>query len=940
MRKFSFIFSLLMAFIMAVPAIAQDPEAIMMQPLPIDQNVRYGVLPNGLTYYIRHNEEPKNRAEFHIAQKVGSILEEDNQRGLAHFLEHMAFNGLQHYPGKSMLEYFQSIGLTFGGDINAYTGFDQTVYRLSNVPTEREAVLDSALLVLHDWSCAITLDEKEIDAERGVINEEWRTRGDASMRLYEAVLPIIFKGSKYANRLPIGTMDVVMNFKPQELRDYYHRWYRPDQQGIIVIGDFDAAKMEQKVKDLFSPIKMPENAAKREYFPVPDHKGIDYALYTDPESPSSLIYLFFQHETYPREHKNTLGYMLTHLATNLVNSMFNSRLNEIAQDPASPMAYAYNYDSNFFIAQTKDAFTFIGVAKEGKTLDTYKTLLTEAQRVNLHGFTQSELDRAKAEVKQQYETMFNERDKRKSIQYAEEYINHFCEGSYIPGIEIEYQILQGILPQIDLATINQIAKEAISEDNVSLIINGPKKDGAVYPTKEEVESNFKTIFASQVEAYVDNVSTEPLLANEPTPGKIVSESTDAATGITTMKLSNGATVLLKPTDFKNDEINMEAISLGGYSIYNGKCNPDIMFFDNAVACSALGTYTTTALEKYLAGKKASISFSMDDAYESINGSSSVKDFETMLQMNYLLFTDVRKDEKTFEAQRSSLVSSLKMMMNNPRFIFGDSIKSTIYMHNPMKMNPRIEDIEAVNYDNCLKLYSERVANAGDYTFSFVGKFDLKTIRPMIEKYIASLPDNGVREKYGYKVPTAKGEILNKFTLPMENPKVSVRYNLTGDIDFSMKTRTIFNFLSEVMDIVYTRTIREEEGGTYGVGTSAGCSFINKNYTFIFQFDTNVEKSQQLTDRAIKELKNVVENGADSADFQKVKEAAIKQYQDQLRENSYWMNVLTNKALGLDSYTGMADILNNLTLADFNAFVKKNVKFKNAATIMMVGEAKK
>ena len=309
-------------------------------------------------------------------------------------------------------------------------------------------------------------------------------------------------------------------------------------------------------------------------------------------------------------------------------------------------------------------------------------------------------------------------------------------------------------------------------------------------------------------------------------------------------------------------------------------------------------------------------------------------------MNYLLFTDVRKDEKTFEAQRSSLVSSLKMMMNNPRFIFGDSIKSTIYMHNPMKMNPRIEDIEAVNYDNCLKLYSERVANAGDYTFSFVGKFDLETIRPMIEKYIASLPDNGVREKYGYKVPTAKGEILNKFTLPMENPKVSVRYNLTGDIDFSMKTRTIFNFLSEVMDIVYTRTIREEEGGTYGVGTSAGCSFINKNYTFIFQFDTNVEKSQQLTDRAIKELKNVVENGADSADFQKVKEAAIKQYQDQLRENSYWMNVLTNKALGLDSYTGMADILNNLTLADFNAFVKKNVKFKNAATIMMVGEAKK
>lgn len=940
MRKLSILFSLMMAFFMALPVIAQEAENPMMQPLPIDQNVRYGVLPNGLTYYVRHNEEPKNRAEFHIAQKVGSILEEDNQRGLAHFLEHMAFNGLQHFPGKSMLEYFQNIGLTFGGDINAYTGFDQTVYRLSNVPTEREAVLDSALLVLHDWSCAITLDEKEIDAERGVIHEEWRTRGDASMRLYEAVLPIIFKDSKYAYRMPIGTMDVVMNFKPQELRDYYHRWYRPDQQAIVVIGDFDAEKMEQKVKDLFSPIKMPENPATREYFPVPDHKGIDYALYTDPESPNSLIYLFFQHEVFPREYKNTLMFAAQEMVSKLTSTMFNSRLSEITQDPAAPLAYAVNYDGNFFIAQTKDAFTFIGVAKEGKSLETYKTLLTEAQRVNLHGFTQGELDRAKAELKQQMETAYNERDKHKSHSYAQEYINHFTDGGYIPGIEVEYQLALAMLPQIDLNTVNEFAKQAISEDNVSLIISGPKKEGAVYPSKEQVEENFKTILSSQVEAYVDNVSTEPLLATEPTPGKIVSESTDAATGITTMKLSNGATVLLKPTDFKNDEINMEAISFGGYSVFNGKFSPDIMFFDNAVGCSALGTYTTTALEKYLAGKKASVNFSISDAYETVSGSSSVKDFETMLQMNYLLFTDVRKDEKTFEAQRSSLISSLKMMGNNPRFVFSDSINATMWLHNPLKMNPRIEDVEAVNYDNCLKIYRERVANAGDYTFSFVGKFDIAEIRPMIEKYIASLPDNGVREKYGYRQPAAKGKVENKFTLPMENPKVSVRYELSGETKFSLKARTMFNFLSEVMDIVYTRTIREEEGGTYGVGTGSYLSYIDNKYKFIFQFDTNVEKSQQLTDRAVKELKQVVTKGAEAADFQKVKEAAIKQYQNQLRENSYWMSVLTNKAIGLDSYTGMADILSNITLKEFNTYMKKNLKFNNNATIMMIGEAKK
>ena len=940
MKKVTILFSLLIAFFIAMPAVAQSPEDMMMQQLPIDKDVRFGVLPNGLTYYIRHNEEPKNRAEFHIAQKVGSILEEDNQRGLAHFLEHMAFNGLEHYPGKAMLEYFQNIGLTFGGDINAYTGFDETVYRLSNVPTERETVLDSALLVLHDWACAISLEEKEIDAERGVIHEEWRTRGDASMRLFEAVLPIIFKDSKYAYRMPIGTMDVVMNFKPQELRDYYHRWYRPDQQGIIVIGDFDAAKMEQKVKDLFSPIKMPENAAKREYFPVPDHKGIDYALYTDPESTNSILYLFFQHPTTPREAKNTLGYMLQKTITSLANTMLNDRFNEITQSPDAPWAYAYNYDGNFFIAATKDAYTFVGVAKEGKVLDTYKQILTEAQRVNLHGFTLTELDRAKAELLSQYEKSFNERNKRKNIAFAQEYINHFTDGGYIPGIEAEYQIIQAILPSIPLEAVNEYAKSVISEDNVSLIINGPKKEGAVYPTKEEIEQNFKTIFSQDVEAYKDNVSTEPLLANEPVPGKIESESTDEATGIVTMKLSNGATVLLKPTTFKNDEIMMQARSKGGYWSYKGQCSPDIMMLEDAVNNSALGSYTAKDLRKYLAGKQVNVNFSMSDDSEFFEGNSVKKDLETMFQMTYLMFTDLRKDDSTFEAMRNTLVSQLANIKNNPRIVFHDSINSTIYLHNPLKLTPSVDAVKAVNYDNCLKLYRERVANAGDFTFNFVGSFDLDSIRPFIEKYIASLPDNGVRETYSYRFPTAKGKVNNSFELPMENPKVSVRCNISGNIDFNVKNRTMISLLSEVMDIVYTRSIREEEGGTYGVGTNSQIAYSTGEYTFLFQFDTNIEQSKHLTERALKELTNVIKKGARAEDFQKVKEAALKQYQDNLRENSFWMNVLSYRAIGADTYTGLGDILNNITLKEFNAFLKKNVKLDNQVIVVMNGVAKK
>ena len=938
MRKLLFLFTLILSGVLAMPSVAADNalSGMLDKEFRIDADVRYGVLPNGMTYYIRHNSEPKNRAEFHIAQKVGSILEEDNQRGLAHFLEHMAFNGTKHFPGKAMLEYLQNNGMTFGGDINAYTGFDKTVYRVSNVPTQREALLDSVLLVLHDWSCDITLDPKEIDDERGVIREEWRTRGDANQRMYEDVVPYIFKGSRYANRMPIGTMDVVMNFKPQELRDYYHRWYRPDQQGLIIVGDFDAAKMEQKVKDLFSPIKMPANPAKREYFPVPDHKGINYALYTDPESPRGLIYMFFQHETTPREQKSTIGFARKQLIASLSSIMMSSRFSELAQDPEAPFIYATSYDSKFFIAATKDAYTIIAMPKDGKDLDAYKAMLTEAQRVNLHGFTATEFERAKAEILSQYENSYNERDKRKSIDYAEEYINHFTDGGYIPGIATEFAVLKALLPSVTLDEVNNYAKGTINEDNVSLIISGPKKDGYKYPTKEDVESNFKTIFSEDVPAYVDNVTNEPLIEKEPTAGKILSEKTDAATGVTTMKLSNGATVQLKPTTFKNDEISMDASSVGGYWAYKGKSSPDIELFDNAVSVSALGNYTQSALSKYLAGKNVSVKFNMGDKNESMSGTSTKKDLETMFQLNYLMFTDVRKDEKAFEALKSQLVSSLTNAKNNPRYVFQDSIYATMYNHNPAKRLTTVEDAKAMNYDNCLKLYRDRVANAGDYTFSFVGSFTVDSIRPLIEKYIASLPDNGVREKTTYTLSAVDGRISNLFDIPMQNQKTSVYAVLGGKMKYSLNNEVMMDMLSEVMDIVYTRTIREEEGGTYGVGTYSSLSAYTNKWYFTYQFDTNEAQKDKLIKRAEDELINVVKNGANAADFQKVKEAALKQYDTNLRTNRFWLRTLRSKAMGLDTYTGLGDILKNMTLSDFNKFLKKNLNDKNRILVVMNG----
>lgn len=918
--------------------LANATATLNHETFPIDTAIRHGVLPNGLTYYIMHNEEPRNRAEFHIAQKVGSILEEENQRGLAHFLEHMAFNGSEHFPGKSMLEYLQNNGMRFGYDINAYTGFDETVYRVSNVPTTREALLDSTLLVLYDWACGISLLDEEIDKERGVIQEEWRSRSDATWRMYEAVVPEIFRGSRYANRMPIGTMDVVMNFKYDELRDYYHRWYRPDQQGIIIVGDFYARRMEQKVIDLFGKIKMPKDAPERQYFPVPDHKGIDYALYADPEASMTLAYLFFQHPVVPREKKNTPAQLRRDLLNILSTTMLYARFNEIAQKPDAPFNYAVGQDGPFFIASTKDAYTLIAMAKEGKTLETFRALLTEAQRLNLHGFTTSELDRAKADVKAQIENTYAERNNRKSQAIAESIISTFTKGGYMPGIEIETQVALQMLPTITAQEVSEFIEGAISHDNVSLIISGKENDSIPYPTREEIVETFNTIMSQDVPAYVDKVVNRPLISQIAAPGKIISEAHDDGLGITVWKLSNGATVYLKPTDFKNDEINMSAISIGGTWAYDGQADTEIRLMDDVVANSTLGGFTRTELDKQLAGKSVSVSFGLGSATESLSGSSVKKDLETMFQLSYLMFTDVDKDQQAFDALKSRLKSQISLYENNPSYIFRDSVYSTLYNHNPLFSNITVADVDRLNYDKCLSLYRQRVANAGDFTFSFVGSFSIDSIRPLVEKYIASLPDNNTREAMSYTVSCTDGNISNFYERKMLSPKTSVFANFSGDMKYSLRGDMMMSVLGDIMTIRYTNSLREEEGGTYGAGVSAYLSWDNGEWAVSYQFSTNDKQRDKLIEIANRELADVVENGAEDAEFAKVKEAAIKQYEINLRNNAYWISVLNDKATGHDSYTGFSDMLNGLTLDDFNKFVKQLDLSQNHITVVMTGVA--
>lgn len=928
----------LVAFIM--PVVAQEANP-MAQPLPIDAQVRYGVLDNGLTYYIRHNETPKNRVEFHIAQKVGSILEEENQRGLAHFLEHMAFNGTGNFPGKNMLNYLEHNGIKFGVDINAYTSLDETVYRVSNVPADNAGLVDSCLLVLYDWACDISLHEAEIDNERGVIHEEWRQRNNAQWRIMEKVIPVMFEGSQYANRLPIGTMEVVMNFPYQALRDYYHKWYRPDNQGIIVVGDIDVDKMEARVKELFSTIKMPENPAERIYYPVPDNAEPIYVVGSDVEATSTAVNVYFKHDPMPFEYRGTMIGVVQDYIENIAATMLASRFNEISNKPNSPFLYAYGYDGKFFgISATKDAFTLAAATEEGKIIDGLKGILREAERAGRFGFTATEYDRAKAELISQYENMFNERNTRRNMQYANEYISHFTEGGYIPGIELEYQLIQGLAPQIPVEAINQYIAEAITDSNIVVTVTGPEKEGVVYPTAEEIKAAINDINNEQLEAYVDEVTNEPLISKEIAPGKVVLETEGAFPGTTEWVLSNGAKVVIKKTDFKDDEIIMSAISKGGMSLYGEKDASTLKAFGMLYETGGLGNFSSTNLRKALAGKNAAVGLSINTFSEEVGGYCAVKDLETLLQLTYLTFTDIRKDQETYDINRSQYHSMLLNNASNPKFIFSDSLSTVLYKNNPIFGQMKAETLMEADYDRMLEIAKERTANAADFTFNFVGNVDLEVLRPLVEKYIASLPATADRENANAQSIMSRGMKNVHFSVPMENPAATVYVVFTGDSKYNMRKDIMMSMFSQIMDIVYTETIREQEGGTYGVGTSSTINFNNDEWMFLFGFDTNVEKCDYLKGRAIEELMKVVKNGVREADFNKVKEYMIKEYNNNQRENYYWDQVLTSYVLGENVDTGYLRALETISVDEMNLFIKKLFdNNQNKVEVVMKGEVK-
>ena len=924
---------------MALVSMAQQPQ---MPSIPTDPNVRIGKLDNGLTYYIRHNELPEDRADFYIAQKVGSILEEENQRGLAHFLEHMCFNGTTNFPGKGIINWLESIGVKFGENLNAYTSIDETVYNIDNVPVIRDGIVDSCLLILHDWANDLTLAEKEIDNERGVIHEEWRTGQGAMMRMYEQALPKAFEGSKYGHRLPIGTIEVIDNFPYQALRDYYEKWYRPDQQGIVVVGDIDVDKVEAKIKEIFSPIKMPANAAERVYEQVPDNKEPIITITKDKEQPTTMIYIWHKHPATPNEAKGNMGYLVQNYMFSMIESMLNARLEELRQSANPPFIAAAAEESDFLLAKTTKAFAGLAISKEDGIPSAISTLVREIERARKFGFTSSEYARAKADYLRALESAYNERDKMKNDEYVQEYVNHFLNNEPIPGIEAEYAIMNQLVPNIPIEAINSILPQLIKDENIVINVFGPDKEAMVYPTEAEILKILQDTKAEEITAYKDNVSDEPLMKEVPKAGKIV-KTEEGPFGSTALTLSNGVRVVIKNTDFKADEIRMTGFSPGGNSVFGTNEPLQVKMLNSVAGLGGLGNFSNVDLEKVLAGKKVSISASINGLTERVSGSCSPKDLETLMQLVYLTFTAPRMDDVAFESFKQRTKASLANQEANPMTALTDTLQKELYGNHPMAGRIKSEMIDQIDYNRIMEMYKDRFKEAGDFTFLFVGNINLEEAKPLIETYLGGLPTINRKENFkDIEMDIQKGTHKNVFEKQMETPKATVISVISGHCDFTPKNNLLMSMLSQTMNMVYIETIREKEGASYGVSAMGQMNCYPKpEANFQIYFDTDPAKREKMEQIVMSELQKVAQEGPNPEHLAKVKEYMLKQYTESIKENGYWLNQLLEYYFSnIDMNTNYEKLVNETTAEDVKNFAKALLDQGNIIEVTMTAEGTK
>lgn len=911
--------------------------------LPADPHVVMGKLPNGITYYLRHNEEPKDRASFFIIRNAGALLEEDDQDGLAHFLEHMAFNGSKNFPGNSIIPTLERHGIAFGANLNAYTSLNETVYNISDVPTTNESLMDTCLLILHDWSYYLTLDPKDIDEERGVITEEWRSRNNSSTRIYKQQMPVLYKGSQYAVRDIIGNMDVIRTFKPETLRDFYHKWYRTDLEAISIVGDFDVQKMEEKIKKMFSSIPTVENPAPRPFFDIPSHEETYFCLATDQEATSSNVQLLrvFRGKEYDGKGYATYGDIKKSLMMSFYNSMMRERIGEIVQRGQAPYVGAsvgmYGLVRGYYV------YSISATAKPNEEKEALTGAMAEHERVFQHGFTEDELNRAKTNLLTALESMAKDKDKTHNDSYAQEMQAHFLENEAIIYIDDYLAAVKEILPTITAQEVSEQVKKWWKADNRVIIVSGPS-EGVTHLNEEEAKAIVSEMEGKAIEAYEDNSVKGSLMEQAP-----------AGTSVTKVKklpqfqaeewtLGNGAKVIYRKADYEKDNVILKAYSPGGSSLYaDTEILPAAANAGQLASSYGLGAFDDIALGKLLTGKQAACDVSIDNLYENVDGSSTPKDFETMMQMLYLRFTAPRFDSTAHKViiERNHIYA--KQIEGQPQTIIRDSLSRIRTNYSPRLQLFNDAYVDKLTLDRIEQTYRDRICDASDFTFFIVGNVDKDTAKVMAEKYIGSIPSLNRREKWvDRKVRVPKGKVEKVIDVPMETPKSSVVVIFNKEMKYNLKDSYIVSLLGNILTTRYLKTIREEAGGTYGVGATGSATREPYNaYGMFMTFDCDPEKAAELKPLLYKEVDAVVNDGVTQEELDKVVKNSLKEAEQSKLHNSYWMSTLVSyyqTGINFNDPKNLEEMLSSITPKDIQKFAKKF--FKNADVVDLIFAGKK
>ena len=886
-------------------------------PVPVNPDIKIGRLENGLTYYILKNSEPEKRASFYIIQNVGAILENDDQNGLAHFLEHMAFNGTKNFPEKGIINTLEKHGVAFGRNINAYTAHDETIYNMSDVPVDDPGLIDTCLLVLHDWSDFLLLTEKEIDAERGVITEEWRTRRNSSWRLYNQYFPVLLKDSPYAKRDVIGDVNLINSFKYNTLRDFYHTWYRTDLQAIAVVGDIDPLAVEKKIIDIFSDIAAVENPKPKPAIIVPEHKETLYVLATDKEATEFSVSLYIKHPAIVPADKNML-YLRDQFVTTLMNSMASNRISEILQKGTPPFITA----SIGYSGLVKDYNTFYVSASFSKGVGkkAFSAVLTEAERIKRHGFTDGELIRAKANLLTRYETYYKQRDKIDNDTYASNIAEHFLNNEPIASTEFEFEFLQAILPSISVDELNDKFRSLYTQDNRVVVSIGTDEPDAANLSEAEALSVIGEVEKSEIKPYEEAAVGESLLSDILPGGKVVDTKKLPSFGATEWTLSNGARVLYRFADHEKDQVTITGFSMGGSSIYGVDKMASATMLPSIVGMYGAGEWDNVTLQKMMSGKKASVNFSVTDVAESLSGSSTPKDFEIMMQLLYLKFARPRFDAEAHNAIMGRYSAFLSAMGNDPQKIMQDSVSMITTSYNPRTQLLNSEMLSRVSLEQVKEIYTDRFRNAGEFVFIIVGNIDEEVVKSMTEKYIGSLPAAPRKESYvDHKIAPPKGKTVKSIPLKMTTPKSTVYVNYTGTMDYTPENILKARVISAILDLIYTEKIREDEGGTYGVSASVSLAkYPNSRSAAQIVFDCDPEKAEALKAIVYSEIEKLKKEGPSKENLNKATLNLLKTREESKLHNSYYSSMLyalTYNGIDMNNPANYEEVLKNLTQKD-------------------------